>query len=147
MCSNSIPIQEYRNRIGRCFEFDTIFKGFFFKLAEPGEVMEFYNFNNQLQRPFVVFADFECFFATKPDEPGKLQKHEPTSAAFYFVNTCKRSKNQTWSYVGKDCVSKLLIELSNWLKNASRRYRKAQDMNITIKSKFKLEKGDLLLSL
>ena len=103
--------------------------------------MEFYNFNNQLQRLFVVFADSECFFATKPDEPGKLQKHEPTSAAFYSVNTFNCSKNKTWSYVGKDCVSKIIIELSNWLKNATRRYRKTQYMNIAIKSKFKLEKA------
>ena len=30
------------------------------KLAVKCEFMEFYNFKNQLQRPFVVNADFEC---------------------------------------------------------------------------------------
>ena len=82
-----------------------------FKLAEPGEFMEFYNFNNQLQRPFAVYADFKCSRITS-DEPGILQKHEPNSAAVRFVNTFGPSINQTWSYVGKDCVSNLITELN-----------------------------------
>ena len=73
--------------------------------------MEFYNFNNQLQRPFAVYADFKCSRITA-DEPGILQKHEPNSAAVRFVNTFGPSINQTWSYVGKDCVSKLITELN-----------------------------------
>ena len=73
--------------------------------------MEFYNFNNQLQRPFAVYADFKCSRITA-DEPGILQKHEPNSAAVRFVNTFGPSINQTWSYVGKDCVSNLITELN-----------------------------------
>ena len=73
--------------------------------------MEFYNFKNKLQRPFVVYADFECSLI-KSDEPGILQKHEPNSAAFYFVNTFYPIKISFWPYVGQDCVPKLIIELN-----------------------------------
>ena len=81
------------------------------RLPEKVEFMEFYNFKNKLSRPFVVYANFECSLI-KSDEPGILQKHEPNSAAFYFVNTFEPIKNKLWSYVGQDCVSKLIIELN-----------------------------------
>ena len=51
-------------------------------------------------------------FWSKSDEPGILQKHEPNSAAFYYVNTWNPRNNQTWSYVGKDCLLKLIIDLN-----------------------------------
>ena len=62
MCNKSIPIEWYRNHIGGCFNFDRKPTFVLKKLAEPGEFMEFYNFNNQLHRRFVVYADFECSF-------------------------------------------------------------------------------------
>ena len=68
-----------------------------------------------MKRPFVVYADFECSLI-KSDEPGILQKHEPNSAAFYFVNTVEPTKNKLWSYVGKDCVSNLIIALNELAK-------------------------------
>ena len=63
------------------------------------------------ERQLAVYADFDCSLI-KSDEPGVLHKHEPNSAAFYFVNTFNHSKHKPWSYVGKDCVAKLIIEQS-----------------------------------
>ena len=83
----------------------------FYNVLRKVNFIEFYNFKNKLKRPFVVYADFECSLI-KSDEPGILQKHEPNSAAFYFVNTFEPTKNKLWSYVGKDCVSKLIIALN-----------------------------------
>ena len=84
----------------------------FVKHAEPGEVMYFYNFNNQLQKAFCCVCRFKMLFLIINDEPGILQKNEPTSAAFYFVSTFNPKTNQTWSYVGKDCFSKLITDLN-----------------------------------
>ena len=59
-----------------------------------------------------MYADFECVLI-RSDEPRILYKHEPDSAAYDIVNTCKPDKNKLWSYVGKDSVRKLIIELYN----------------------------------
>ena len=101
--------------------------------------MEFYNFNNQLQRPFAVYADFKCSRITA-DEPGILQKHEPNSAAVRFVNTFGPSINQTWSYVGKDCVSKLITELNKLAQECIKEMQKHTKYENHIKKTFKLNK-------
>ena len=102
--------------------------------------MEFYNFKNKLQRPFVVYADFECSLI-KSDEPIILQKHEPNSAAFYFVNTCKHIKNKLWSYVGKDCVSKLIIILNELAQECIDEMRENQKMVITPEEQMELKRA------
>ena len=61
----------------------------------------------------------------KSDEPGILQKHEPTSAAFIFVNTFNPSRNQAWSYVGKDCVSKLIADLNKLTQECIKKKQKS----------------------
>ena len=74
--------------------------------------MNFSNFKNLLERPYVVYADFECSLIPS-DEPGILHKHEPNSAAYYFVDTFKPDNNYLRSFVGKDCVSKLILDLND----------------------------------
>ena len=45
-------IKLYRNRIGTCYEFHN--NSIMIELANKGEVMQFRNFTNQLERPCVV---------------------------------------------------------------------------------------------
>ena len=53
------------------------------KLPEEGRVLEFTNFKNQLQRPYIVYADTECTLV-KSKEPGIFHKHVANSACFLF---------------------------------------------------------------
>ncbi|MFM7981638.1 MAG: hypothetical protein ACKPKO_20205 [Candidatus Fonsibacter sp.] len=53
-------------------------------LPEQGRVMEFTNFKNQLQRPYIVYADTESTLV-KSKEPGILHKHVANSACFFIL--------------------------------------------------------------
>ena len=88
ICEQSLRIKEYRNHIGGCYNFNK--NPTCLTVAEEGEFMKFYNFKKKLKRQFVVVADFECSLI-KSGEQSILQKHEPNSAAVYFVNIFKSS--------------------------------------------------------
>ena len=44
--------------------------------------MEFTNYTNQLERPFIVYADLECSLINSYHNNGVVQTHEANSAAF-----------------------------------------------------------------
>ena len=46
------------------------------KLNNHGDFLEFNNFKYQLERPYTVYADFECNLV-KSDQPGIRHTHEP----------------------------------------------------------------------
>ena len=112
MCNKPIPITEYRNHIGGCFNFDKEIN-----VCKTRRTWQSYGFL-QLQQPIakgvLLCMPTQNALLINNDEPGILQKHEPTSAAFYFVNTFNPKTNQTWSYVGKDCFSKLITDLNKF---------------------------------
>ena len=45
--------------------------------------MKFKNFKNQLERPWIVYADTECSLCPTGDK-NKIDRHEPNSACFLF---------------------------------------------------------------
>jgi len=50
-----------------------------------------------LERPFIVYADFECSLI--PTEMSdKIAKHAPNSAAAYFVCTFDSNRNKYYLY-------------------------------------------------
>ena len=65
--------------------------------------MKFKNYKNTLERPFIVYADFECLLIPT-DMSDKIARHEPNSASCYFVCTFDSSRNKLWNFEGSDCV-------------------------------------------
>jgi hypothetical protein len=80
------------------------------ELPSEGATMKFKSFKNMLERPFIVYCDFECSLIPT-DMSDKIAKHEPNSAAAYFVCTCDNSRNQYYKFEGRDCVQNMLEQL------------------------------------
>ena len=80
------------------------------ELPAEGAVMKFKNYKNMLQRPYIVYADFECSIIPN-DDPEKIAKHMPNSAMFYFVCTYDNSKNKLYKFDGPNCVVDMLRKL------------------------------------
>ena len=66
-------------------------------LPKEGTTMKFKNFKNMLERPFIVYADFECSLIPT-DMSDKIAKHEPNSASAYFVCTFDNSRNRLYKF-------------------------------------------------
>ena len=67
----------------------------------------FKNYKNMLQRPFIVYADFECSIIPNKD-PNKIARHVPNSAMFYFACTYDSSRNKLYTFEGADCVADMI---------------------------------------
>ncbi len=63
-----------------------------------------------LERPFIVYCDDECSLIPTVMSD-KIAKHEPNSAAAYFVCTFDNARNQYYKFEGKDCVQNMLEQL------------------------------------
>ena len=80
------------------------------ELPEEGATMKFKNHNHGLERPFIVYCDFECSLPPT-DMSDKIALHAPNSAAAYFVCTFDHSRNQYYKFEGRDCVQNMLEQL------------------------------------
>ena len=84
-----------------------------------------------LERPYVVYADFEATnykykdteAILKESASRRLTRHVPNSVCLYIVCTYDSSKNELWSYVGKDCVVKMIHKLNAVSKKVIREMR------------------------
>jgi hypothetical protein len=73
--------------------------------------MAFFNYKNLLERPFMVYADFESSLIPTEDSK-KIHMHKANSACCYFVCTFDSSRNKLYNFIGENCV----IDLLNTLK-------------------------------
>ena len=73
--------------------------------------MAFSNHKNLLERPFIVYADFESSLIPT-DDAVKIHMHKANSTCCYFVCTFDSSRNKLYEFIGDKCV----IELLNTLK-------------------------------
>ena len=71
MCQTHKALTYYDCNVSTCYEFAK--NSILLRLPEEGQVF-FNRFQNQLERPFVVYADTECSLV-KADEPSVLRKH------------------------------------------------------------------------
>ena len=81
------------------------------ELPADGAIMNFKSYKNTLQRPYIVYADFECSIIPNKDDDNKVAKHVVNSAMFYFVCTYDNSKNKVYTFEGEDCVIKMIRKL------------------------------------
>jgi hypothetical protein len=80
-------------------------------LPNEGDKMAFFNYTNLLERPFMVYADFESSLI-RTGESKNIHMHKANSACCYVVCTFDSSRNQLYNCIGENCV----IELLNTLK-------------------------------
>ena len=79
-------------------------------LPDAGSVMKFKNHKNKLERPFVVYADCESSMH-ETDRKDALHKHVANSCCYYFACTYDPRKNKLMTFVGPDCVYKMILSL------------------------------------
>ena len=101
-------------------------------LPEEGSTMKFKGYKNMLERPFIVYCDFECSLV-KTEMSDKIAQHEPNSAAAYFVCTFDSSRNKYYKFEGKDCVVNLIEQLRLLANRCVEEQRKNERMIMTAK--------------
>ena len=82
MCDGKIAHNEYNNHIAKCYKFAK--NGTLLALPKEGDVMEFKNYKNMIERPYIVYADCECSLIPT-NEKYNIAKHVPNSECFFLV--------------------------------------------------------------
>ena len=70
-----------------------------------------FNYNNLLERPFIVYADFESS-VIPTGEAVKTHIHKANSACCYFECTFDSPSNNLCVFIGENCVIELLNTLN-----------------------------------
>jgi hypothetical protein len=105
---DEIGVDKFKLHLSKCYKFAR--DSTLIKLPDPGTQMEFKNYKNMLERPYIAYMDFESS-NVKTYHEERITRHEPNSVCVHFVCTYDSSKNRLWTYVGEDCVEQLLLEL------------------------------------
>jgi hypothetical protein len=100
--------ENFTEHIKKCYK-SQFNDGTLLKLPEKDTFMKFENFKNKLVRPFIIYADTESTLAPNNDE-NKINKHIINSCCFYFVCTFDSSRNELFTFVGDDCLNKMIIK-------------------------------------
>ena len=82
------------------------------ELPKEGDKMAFSSYKNLLERPFIVYADFESSLIPT-GEAVKIQMRKATSACCYVVCTFDSSRNKLYEFIGEKCVVEFLDTLKN----------------------------------
>ncbi len=98
-----------------------------------------------LKCPFIAYADFECSPSTT-NMSNKIARHEPNSAATYFVCTFDNKRNQ-YKCEGWDCVLNMIEQLRFLAPRCVKEQQENAKLQITVKDNAKQEKGIKLLYL
>ena len=78
------------------------------EMPEEGSSMKFKNYKDTMERPFMVYADWECSLL-KTHEEGKTHRHKANSCGFYVLCTFDDSRNKYYEFKGDDCTSEMLF--------------------------------------
>lgn len=128
-CRKSIPLDENYEDHLMLNHFDSK-NNCNVQLPSPGSVMKFTNHKNMMERPFIVYADFECsLIPTESAE--KIAFHEPNSACCYFVCTFDSSRNKLYKFIGRDCVINMVEQLRTLANRCVREMQKNERMTMT----------------
>ena len=66
MCNGKIKICDYSKHVHACYKFAC--EGSLLKLPPKGSTMKFMNHKNQMDRPYIVYADMESTLVKYDDE-------------------------------------------------------------------------------
>ena len=109
LCEKKVDEKEYRAHLTQCQKYGT--EGTLTILPPEGSTMQFTNFKNKLERPFIVYADMESTLI-KTDHENNIHDHVPNSCSFYFVCTYDSTQNKYWQDVSINCVENMIKELN-----------------------------------
>ena len=107
---NIIDGDFFDNHIKDCYK-RACGAGSLIKLPEKGSTMKFKNYKNQIERPYIIYADTESTLE-KTDKDNLLHHHKTKSCCYYFVCNFDSSKNKLKTLEGDNCIENMIIELS-----------------------------------
>ena len=136
ICTKKIHINDYKSQLSQCYKFEK--DGTLISLPEKGfkDTMEFYNYKNKLERPYIVYGDFECSNCPTGDKE-RITCHKPNSACFYFVCTYDSSQNYLWHSVGENCVIEMILELDKLAQKCIKNMKNNTEMILSKEDKSK----------
>ncbi len=100
------------------------------EMPEEGPSMRFKNYKDTMERPFMVYADWECSLL-KTHEEGKTHRHKANSCGFYFLCTFDASRNKYYEFKGDDCTTEMILKLKEIAKDCIAEMRKNTEMYLT----------------
>ena len=107
-CSKLYELKKFDLHVKYCYSDN--FEDLVANLPDAGSVMKFKNHKNKLERPYVVYADCESTLLIE-SRADLLHKHVANSCCYYFVCTYDSRKNKLMTFVGPDCVYKMILSL------------------------------------
>ncbi len=99
-------------------------------MPEEGSSMKFKNYKDTMERPFMVYADWECSLL-KTHEEGKTHRHKANSCGFYFLCTFDDTRNKYYEFKGDDCTTEMILKLKEIAKDCIAEMRKNTEMYLT----------------
>ncbi len=106
------------------------------ELPEEGDSMRFKNHKDKMERPFMVYADWECSLI-KTHEEGKTHRHVANSCAFYFVCTFDETRNQYLTFEGPKCTVEMITALQELAAKCIKEMRQNTKMCLTPEEELK----------
>lgn len=74
-------------------------------------IMEFRNYNKQMDVPFVIYADFECTLEQVINDTTKVNKHKPCAYSYYIKCKYNNSLSIFKLYTGEDAAEHFVKSL------------------------------------
>ena len=103
-------------------------------MPKEGAKMKFKNYKNMLERPFILYADFECSLIPT-DAVDKIARHEPNSAAAYFDCTFGNSRNKYYKFERKYCANNLILKFREISESRMLELKNKQDIIMSRKDR------------
>ncbi len=100
------------------------------ELPPEDSSMFFKNHKDKMERPFMVYADWECSLI-KTHEEGKTHRHVANSCAFYFVCTFDETRNQYLTFEGPKCTVEMIKALQELAADCIKEMRQNTKMCLT----------------
>ncbi len=100
-------------------------------MPEEGPSMNFKNYKDTMERPFMVYADWECSLLKTHDE-GKTHRHKANSIGFQFL-TFDDTRHKYYNFEGDDCASDVIFRLKGIAKGCIAEMRNNTELYLSVK--------------
>ncbi len=100
------------------------------ELPKEGASMSFHNHKDKMERPFMVYADWECSLI-KTHEEGKTHRHVANSCSYYFVCTFDETRNIYETFKGEHCTIEMVKKLKELAKTCIAEMRENTKMHLS----------------
>jgi hypothetical protein len=100
------------------------------EMPKENECISFSNYIHTINKPYSIYADFECSIIKNDDET-KIGIHQPNSIGFFLECYFDKSINKYYTFDGIDCAKKFMKKCKNLYYDCLKHYKKTQEINIT----------------